>query len=87
MTGVSMGEYEKSVLESIILQLLLPSQFYCELLLWWSNFRDTFASDNEWQNIIWNNKEIPIDNKPVFYKNYLESGVIYVRDLQFDLNT
>ena len=65
----------------------IPTQFYCELLLWWSNFRDTFASKNEWQNIIWNNKEIRIDNKPVFYKNYLESGVIYVRDLQFGLNT
>ena len=65
----------------------IPSQFYCELLLWWSNFRDTFASENEWQNIIWNNKEIRIDNKLVFYQNYLESGVIYVRDLQFDLNT
>ena len=43
------------------------SQSYYELLLWWSNFRDTFASENEWQNIIWNNKEIRIDTKPVFY--------------------
>ena len=39
-----------------------------------------------WKNIIWNNKEIRIDKKPVYYKNYLESEIIYIHDLLFDLN-
>ena len=38
------------------------------------------------QNIIWNNKDIRINNKSVFYKNVFESGIIYVNDLLFELN-
>ena len=64
----------------------ISSQFYYELLLWWSEFRKSFASESDYQNIIWNNKEIRIDKKPVYYKNYFESGVIYTQDLLFDLN-
>ena len=30
----------------------ISSKFYCELLSWWSNFRDSFASQRDWQNII-----------------------------------
>ena len=36
---------------------------------------------------VWNNKEIRINNKPVFYKNFFESGIIYVNDLLFHLNS
>ena len=62
----------------------ISSQFFYELLLWWSEFRKSFASESDYQNIIWNNKEIRIDQKPVYYKNYFESGVIYAQDLLFD---
>ena len=41
----------------------ITSQFYRELLLWWSQFRETFATDLHWTNIIWNNKEIRKDKK------------------------
>ena len=64
----------------------ITSQFYSELLKWWSDFREEFDSEREQQNIVWNNKEIRIDNKPVFYKNFFESGIIYVNDLLFHLN-
>jgi len=40
-----------------------------------------------WHNIIWNNKDIRIDNKPIFYKTFFESGITHVTDLRFDLNT
>ena len=63
-----------------------PSQFYNELLLWWSEFRETFSSESDYRNIIWQNKEIRIDNKPVYFKNYLASGIINIHDLRFDLN-
>ena len=51
-----------------IKDLNINSQFYLELLEWWSQFREDNAVDNRWQYIIWNNQEIRINNKPVFYK-------------------
>jgi len=57
----------------------ISSQFCCEMLSWWSDFRDSFASQRDWQSIIWNNKEIRIDRRPAFYKNYFEAGVIYIQ--------
>ena len=66
---------------------MISSQFYHELLLWWSEFRESFASEGDWKIIVWNNKEIRIDNKPVYYKNYFKSGIIYIHDLLFNLNT
>jgi len=65
----------------------ISSQFYHELLLWWSEFRESFASESDWKNTVWNNKEVRIDNKPVYYKNYFKSGIIYIHDLLFNLNT
>ena len=38
------------------------------------------------QNVIWNNKDIPINNKPVFYETYLDKGITYLNDLQFDVD-
>ena len=64
----------------------ISSQFYQELLLWWSEFRESFASESDWKIIVWNNEEIRIDNKPVYYKNYFKSGIIYIHDLLFNLN-
>ena len=63
----------------IIIQSL-PSFIYRELLLWWSQFRESFATEilTNWKNIIWNNKEIRIDKKPIYYENYIESGTDYL---------
>ena len=57
-----------------------------ELLLWWSNFRDDFATKKDWHVIIWNNQAIRINNKPVFYRKYYSSGIQTVDDLRFDLS-
>ena len=43
-------------------------KFYPELLHRWSEVRSVFDSRRECQYILWNNKEIRVDNKPVFYK-------------------
>ena len=59
--------------------------FYSELLLWWEEFRNTFADMNYTQKIIWNNKDIRIDNKSVFYQTYYDNGIVYV-DLLFDFD-
>ena len=66
--------------------LAICSQFYTELLHWWAEFRDEFSTEKLWHNVIWNNKDIYINNRPVFYKKYFESGFIQVKDLLFDLN-
>lgn len=60
----------------------ISSQFYRELLLWWSQFRETFASQSNLQSIIWNDQEIRIDKKPVYYRNYFESWIVYVHFLE-----
>ena len=61
----------------------IPSQFYQELLLWWSQFRETFATEEDWKTIIWNNKEIKVENKPVYYKHYVNARVICIQVLLF----
>ena len=58
--------------------------FYAELLLWWADFRRTFFDMNYAENIIWNNKDIKIDNKSVFYANYYGNGIICLQDLLFE---
>ena len=50
--------------------LSITSLFYRELLQWWSDFREYFAEQRNWRYIVWNNKEIRVDNKPVFYKRF-----------------
>ena len=62
------------------------SLFYLELLQWWSEFRDTFSSEKDWRYIVWNNKQILINNKTVYYKSYFEDGVVHISDLSFNLN-
>ena len=46
--------------------LAISSKCYNELLQWWAEFRDDFTAEKPWQNIIWNNKDIRIDDKPIF---------------------
>ncbi|KAL9983202.1 hypothetical protein ACROYT_G005340 [Oculina patagonica] len=69
-----------------IKDLTINSQFYRELLKWWSEFRTENAADTNWKNLIWNNHEIRINNKPVFYKRYFNYGIRTVEDLRFDLD-
>ena len=66
--------------------LRVPSPFYSQLLTWWSEFREDFASLKDWHNIIWNNRDIRIDGSPVFYKNFFLSDVVYLKDLLLNRN-
>ena len=38
------------------------------------------------QNVVWNNKDIRINNKPVCYKTYFDKGVTYLNDFQFNVD-
>ena len=66
--------------------LTIFSQFYTELLQWWAEFQDEFSAEKPWRSIIWNNKDIHIDNKSIFYKTFFESGITHITDLRFDLD-
>ena len=66
--------------------LQVPSLFYSQLLTWWSDFHEVFASSKDWHNIIWNNRDICIDGSPVFYKNFFLSGVVFLKDLLLNYN-
>ena len=37
---------------------------------------------NYWKAIIWNNKEITVENKPVYCKHYVNARVICIQDLK-----
>ena len=65
---------------------LSVSNFYLELLRWWAEFRSSFSDVNYSQNVIWNNKDIRINNRPVFYKMFFDKGIIYLNDLQFNID-
>ena len=47
-----------------------------------SEFRENFASTKDWRN-----KEIRINNSPIFYKNFFDSGILRTSDLFFNLNS
>ena len=61
--------------------ITLLNDFYSDLLFWWEEFRNTFSDINYAERIIWNNKDIRMDNRSVFYKLYYENGIVYVDDL------
>jgi len=69
-----------------IKDLAISSQFYTKLLQWWADFREEFSTEKPWHNIIRNNKDIRIDNKPIFYNTFFGYGITHVTDLRFDLN-
>ena len=62
-----------------IQDLTVFSLFYAELLQWWADFRDEFSAEKPWHNVIWNNKDIRIDNQPIFYNlRYFSSLVLHM---------
>ena len=70
-----------------IKDLSITSQFYKELIQWWSEFREVFAEEKDRRYIIWNNQEIRVNNKPVFYETYATFGIHCVNDLLLDLDS
>ena len=57
-----------------IIRSLLSSilSYYSGGRKWWSKF----TTGNDWENILWNNKNIRIDKTPVFYKRFYESNQV-----------
>ena len=58
--------------------------FYHELLSWWAELREIGDPDRGHEYILWNNEKILIEGKTVFYRHYLDNGVIFPKDLFYD---
>ena len=65
----------------------IKSQFYRELLMWWTDFREKHVPELKGKNILWNNELIRIADRPIYYPKYVSAGVIYCQDLFFNMNT
>ena len=63
-------------------QINISSTFYHDLF--WSNIREVEDPNNFYKYIIWNNKEIKVDGKSVFYRYYFNMNIKYTNDLLFD---
>ena len=67
-------------------QVTLPTTFYRELLEWWSKVREIEDPDNIYNYTLWNNKEIKIEGKSVFYKHYFDNNIKYTTDLLYEMS-
>ena len=60
--------------------------FYKEMLHWWSDFHSRFGLVSLRETIIWNNHNIRVNGKPIFYNNYNSANIVLLSDLKFDLS-
>ena len=74
------------LLQLCIKDIVISSKFYSELLQWWSEFREDLSSEKLYQTVIWNNRDIRVNDKPIFYKTFFNSSLILVSDLRIDLH-
>ena len=55
--------------------------FYCELLGYFQELSSAYGGDPRRKFILWNNKDISIDQKTLFWKTWFERGIYCVQDL------
>ena len=57
------------------------------MLHWWSDFRSRFDLVSPCETLIWNNYNIRVNGKPIFYNNYtLAQNIVLLKDFKFDLS-
>ena len=64
----------------------ISNQFYAELIQFWAEFRTVFSDKDNKSSIIWSNKNIRIDGKPVFYKKIYEKNILFISQLGLSKN-
>ena len=47
------------------------------MLQWWSDFRSRFDLVSPRETIIWNNHNIRVNDKPIFYNNYNSANMFF----------
>ena len=56
------------------------------MLHWWSDFRSRFDLLSPCETIIWNNHNIRVNGKHIFYSNYNRENIVLLSDVKFDLS-
>ena len=55
--------------------------FYRELLQYFQQLSSAYGGEEKKKFILWNNKDITIDQKMLFWKSWFEQGIYFVQDL------
>ena len=64
----------------------INSIFYKELLQWWADFRAEFSTKPPISEyIIWNNKNIKVDCKTIYYPFYVEAGFLICKHMLLNM--
>lgn len=58
------------------------NKFYVELIQFWVEFRNVFFIEDDLILIVWNNKNIRINGKLVFYRRFFEKKLIFICQLR-----
>ena len=61
----------------------LPT-FYKKILVYWCEFKTSMELDfksHPKNELLWNNRKILIENKPVFYHKWYDAGIIKISDI------
>ena len=65
-----------------LLSLENLSSFYRSILVYWHDFKKSKQNETDFKNeILWNNRNILIDKKPVFYRRWFSHNIVFIRDL------
>ena len=58
------------------------SSFYRSILVYWHDFKNLKQNEADFRDeILWNNRNILINKKPVFYRRWFSHKIVYIRDL------
>ena len=58
---------------------------FIEFIYWWAELREIIDPDRGCEYILWSKKVILIEGKTVFYRHYFDNGVIFTKDLLYDM--
>ena len=67
--------FESSINKDMILTMFPKNNFLQELLSAWANVNNNVSIDHVGKEIIWNNKNIKIMKKSLFYQRWLDKGI------------
>lgn len=56
------------------------------MLHWWSDFCFRFNLVSPCETIIWNNHNIEVNSKPIFYNNYNSANIVLLSNFKFDFS-
>ena len=57
------------------------SIFYCELLTFFQDLLNDWEDPMQRDFILWNNKEITIENNSLFWRSWLDKKVVFILDI------